>query len=153
MSDTQTGLKARLSETIKTAMKGGDKSTLTYARNLHAAIRKREIDDRVDLTDADVQKIVVSMLKQRQDSVDQFKKGGREDLVANEEAEMKFLQTYLPAQLGEPELRQIIQASITEAQAVGPKDMGKLMKVLMPKVQGKADGKRVNEIVKELLGS
>ena len=153
MSEAPSGLKARLSETIKTAMKAGDKDTLTFARTLHAGIRKREIDERIDLTDADVQKLVVSALKQRQDSVDQFRKGGREDLVAKEEAEMKFLQTYLPAQLSEAEIREVVKASMAEAGASGPKDMGKLMKVLMPKVTGKADGKRVNEIVKELLGS
>ncbi len=151
MSDAQTGLKARLSETMKTALKAGEKETLAFARNLHSAIRKREIDDRKDLDDAEVMKIVTSSLKQRQDSLDQFRKGGREDLAVKEEAEIKFLQSYLPAQLGDEELKQIVQASIAEAQAVGPKDMGKLMKVLMPKVQGKADGKLVNQIVKERL--
>ena len=152
MSESQSGLKARLSETMKSAMKSGDKDTLTFARNLHAAVRKREIDDRKDLDDSGVQKIVVTLLKQRQDSLEQFRKGGREDLAVKEEAEIKFLQTYLPAQVGDAELKTIVQASIQESGAAGPKDMGKLMKVLMPKVQGKADGKRVNEIVKELLG-
>ena len=89
MSDAQTGLKARLSETMKTALKAGEKETLAFARNLHSAIRKREIDDRKDLDDAEVMKIVTSSLKQRQDSLDQFRKGGREDLAVKEEAEIK----------------------------------------------------------------
>jgi hypothetical protein len=89
-------IKEKLQETLKTAMKGGDKATVTYARNLHAAVRKREIDDRVDLDDAGVVKIITSLAKQRQDSIEQFRQGGREDLVANEAAELKFLQSFLP---------------------------------------------------------
>lgn len=145
-------LKERLSDQIKASMKSGDKDTLSYARNLHAAIRKKEIDDRVDLDDAAVQKIVTSLVKQRQDSIDQFKKGGREDLVSKEEAEMKFLLSYMPAQMSEAEVRQIVDWAIQEAKATGPKDMGNVMKVLMPKVQGKADGKLVNQLVKERIG-
>jgi uncharacterized protein YqeY len=144
-------LKERLSETIKTAMKSGDKSTLTYARNLHAAIRKKEIDDRVDLDDAAVQKTVLTMVKQRQDSIEQFKAGNRNDLVEKEEQELKFLMTYLPQQMGEAEVRQIVADAIKEAGATTAKDMGNVMKVLMPKTQGKADGKLVSQIVKELL--
>lgn len=134
-------------------MKAGDKDQLAFTRNLHAVIRKREIDDKVDLDDAGVQKIAASLIKQRQDSIEQFKKGGREDLVAKEEAELKFLQSFLPAQMSDDELRSIVQASVAEAQAAGPKDIGKVMKVLMPKVQGKADGKKINEFVKAALGS
>lgn len=146
-------LKERLSETIKTAMKSGDKDTLTYARTLHAAIRKKEIDDRIDADDALIQKIVSTAMKQRQDSIAQFKQGGREDLVAKEEAELKFLLSYMPAQMSEAEVRSIVEASIAEAGATSAKDMGKVMKVLMPKVQGKADGALVQRIVKEKLGS
>lgn len=145
-------LKTRLSDSIKTFMKAGEKERLGYARNLHAAIRKKEIDDRVDLSDDDVMKIVQSLLKQRQDSIAQFRAGGRDDLVAKEEAELKFLQEYLPAQISDDELRALVAAAVTESQATTGKDMGKVMKVLLPKIQGRADGKRVSELVKERLG-
>ena len=145
-------LKEKLSEQMKTSMKSGDKETLAFTRNLHAAIRKKEIDDRVDLDDSAVQKIVQSLVKQRQDSIEQFKQGGREDLVAKEEAELKFLQTYLPAQMGEAEIRQLVDWAVTESKAASPKDLGAVMKLLMPKTQGKADGKLVNQIVRERLG-
>lgn len=148
-------LKERLSEAMKTAMKSGDKATLGFARNLHSAVRKKEIDDRVDLDDAGLMKIASSLIKQRQDSIDQFRQGGRADLVAQEEAELKFLQGFLPAQMPESEVRQIVAQSVAEARAggpaLGPKDMGKVMKILMPKLQGRADGKLISQLVKESL--
>jgi hypothetical protein len=139
-------------EMMKTAMKSGDKSTLQFSRNLHAAIRKREIDDRKDLDDGEVLKLIATMLKQREDSIEQFKKGGRDDLVQNEEAEAKYLRQFMPAQLSPDELRPIVQGAIAESGAKEAKDLGKVMKVLLPKVQGKADGKLVNQLVRELLG-
>ena len=145
-------LKDRLSEQMKTAMKSGDKDTLAFSRNLHAAIRKKEIDDRIDLDDAGVVKIITGLVKQRQDSIEQFQKGGREDLVAKETAELKFLQSYMPAQMSEAEVRKVVDWAVTEAKATSAKDMGNVMKLLMPKVQGKADGKLVNQIVRERLG-
>lgn len=145
-------LKERLSQSIKEAMKAGEKDRLTYARNLHAAIRKKEIDDRVDLDDAGVVKIASSLVKQRQDSIAQFKQGGREDLVAKEEAELQFLQSYMPSQMGEDEVRAIVEWAVAEAKATTPKDMGAVMKLLVPKTQGRADGKLVNQIVREKLG-
>lgn len=145
-------LKDKLSEQLKGAMKSGDKGLLGYCRNLHAAIRKKEIDERVDLDDAGVQKIVGASLKQRQDSIEQFKQGGRLDLVANEEAEAKFLMSFLPQQMSETEVRDVVAWAVTEAKASSPKDMGAVMKLLMPKVSGKADGKLVNQLVKERLG-
>lgn len=145
-------IKERLSEQMKAAMKSGDKETLAFARNLHAAVRKKEIDERVDLDDAGVLKVISSLVKQRQDSIEQFQKGGREDLVAKEQAELKFLQSFMPAQMGEAELRKLVDWAVTEAKAEGPKDMGKVMKLLMPKVQGLADGKLVNQLVKERIG-
>jgi uncharacterized protein YqeY len=145
-------LKERLSEQMKTTMKSGDKETLSYVRNLHAAIRKKEIDERIDLDDAAVQKIITSLLKQRQDSIEQFKQGGREDLVAKEQAEAKFLMSYMPEQMGEDEVRKLVDWAVTEAKASGPKDMGNVMKLLLPKVQGRADGKLVNQLVKDRIG-
>jgi len=149
---TSTSLKQQLSDTIKASMKSGDKDTLGFARNLHAAVRKREIDDRVDLDDAGIQKIAQSLVKQRQESIAQFKAGGREDLASKEEAEMKFLMGFMPQQMGESEVRELVKWAVTESKAASPKDMGNVMKLLMPKVQGKADGKLVNQIVKEQLG-
>lgn len=145
-------IKESLAEQIKAAMKGGDKDKLTYARSLHAAIRKKEIDDRVDLDDAGVQKIISTAMKQRQDSIEQFKQGGREDLVEKETAELKFLQSFMPAQMSEAEIRDVVNWAVTEAKASGPKELGNVMKLLMPKVQGRADGKLVNQIVRERLG-
>ena len=145
-------IKERLSETIKSSMKSGQKETLAFARNLHAAVRKKEIDDRIDLDDDGVIKIITSLAKQRQDSIDQFQQGGREDLVEKETAELKFLQSFLPQQLSESELRELVNWAVTESKAAGPKDMGLVMKLLMPKTQGRADGKMVNQLVRERIG-
>ena len=145
-------IKENLSVQMKASMKSGDKDTLGFVRNLHAQIRKKEIDDKVDLDDAAVQKIIASSMKQRQDSIDQFKTGGREDLVLKEEAELKFLKSYMPEQMDEAEVRKIVDWAVTEAKASSQKDIGNVMKLLMPKVQGKADGKLVNQLVKERLG-
>jgi uncharacterized protein YqeY len=145
-------IKERLSGLMKSSMKSGDKETLGYVRNLHAAVRKKEIDDRVDLDDAAVLKIISSLVKQRQDSIEQFKKGDRPDLVAKEESELKFLQGFLPQQLSEEEVKKIVDWAVTEAKATGPKDMGNVMKLLMPKVQGLADGKMVNQLVRDRIG-
>jgi hypothetical protein len=145
-------LKETNQENMKTAMKSGDKSTLQYTRNLHAAIRKKEIDDRKDLEDADVLKLISTMLKQREESIAQFKAGGRTDLVEAEEAEAKYLRQFMPAQMSVDELKPIVDASIAESGAKDIKDLGKVMKVLLPKVQGKADGKLVNQLVRESLG-
>jgi uncharacterized protein YqeY len=139
-------------ENMKTAMKSGDKSVLQFTRNLHAAIRKREIDDRKDLNDAEIIKLVQTMLKQREESITQFKQGGREDLVAAEEAEANYLRQFMPAQMSAEEIKPLVAAAVAEAGAKDAKDLGKVMKVLLPKVQGKADGKIVNQLVKEALG-
>jgi uncharacterized protein len=145
-------IKESLSAQMKGAMKAGDKDTLAFARNLHAAVRKKEIDDRVDLDDDAVVKIISSLVKQRQDSIEQFQKGNREDLVLKEQAELKFLQSFLPEQLGEADVRKLVDWAVTESKAAGPKDMGNVMKLLMPKIQGRADGKLVNQLVRERIG-
>lgn len=144
-------IKESLSAQMKTAMKSGQKDLLGYARNLHAAIRKKEIDDRVDLDDGAVLKIIQSLVKQRQDSIDQLKKGNREDLVQKEEAELKFLMSFMPAQMDESEIKKIVDRAVTESGASSPKDMGKVMKLLVPKTQGVADGAKVSQFVKERL--
>lgn len=139
-------------ENMKTAMKSGDKSTTQFARNLHAAIRKIEVDERIDVNDERTLKIIGSMLKQREDSITQFKAGGREDLVAAEEAEAQYLRQFMPAQMSADEIKVIVAAAVDEAQAKDIKDLGKVMKIVQPKVAGKADGKLVNQLVREKLG-
>ncbi|MDR3607939.1 MAG: GatB/YqeY domain-containing protein [Oligoflexia bacterium] len=150
---SQKSIKESLSEQMKAAMKAGEKDKLAHVRNLHAAIRKKEIDERVDLDDAGVLKIIGSLVKQRQDSIEQFKAGGRLDLVEKEESELKFLQSFMPAQMDEAEITKTVEWAIAETKASSPKDMGAVMKLLQPKVQGRADGKVVNRIVREKLGS
>lgn len=139
-------------ENMKTAMKSGDKSVLQFTRNLHAAIRKKEIDDRKDLIDAEIVKLISTMIKQREESIAQFRQGGREDLVAAEESEAQYLRQFMPAQLSADEIKPLVAAAVAESGAKDAKDLGKVMKVLLPRVQGKADGKLVNQLVKEALG-
>ena len=139
-------------ETMKTAMKGGDKPLVQFTRTLHAAIRKKEVDDRVDMTDPEIIKLIGSMLKQREESITQFRAGGREDLVASEEAEAKYLRQFMPAQMTADEIKVLVTQAVETAQAKDIKDLGKVMKILQPLVAGKADGKLVNQLVKESLG-
>ncbi len=141
------------SDTMKTAMKSGDKPTVQYSRSLHAAIRKKEVDDRKDLDDGEILKLIGTMLKQREDSITQFKAGGREDLAASEEAEAKYLRQFMPAQMTAEEIKVLVTAAVAEAEAKDAKDLGKVMKILQPKVAGKADGKLVNQLVREALGA
>lgn len=146
-------IKERVAEDMKSAMKSGDKAKLAAVRMLHAAIRKKEIDERIDLSDDETIKVISSLVKQRQDSIEQFKAGNRPDLVEKETAELTLLQAYLPAQMSKDELVKVIDGAIQEANAKTAKDMGAVMKVLMPKVSGKADGKLVNQLVRERLPS
>lgn len=139
-------------ENMKTAMKGGDKETVQFSRNLHAAIRKIEVDERIDVNDERAIKIIGSMLKQREESITQFRNGGREDLVAAEESEAKYLRQFMPAQMSADEIKVLVAAAVEESQAKDAKDLGKVMKILQPKVAGKADGKLVNQLVREKLG-
>ncbi len=145
-------IKIKVSEIMKSSLKAGEKDLLQFARNLFAAIRKKEIDTRKDATDTDIHQLISTLSKQRQESIEQFRKGGREELATKEEAELKFLMSFMPAQLSEAELKTIVEAAVQEAQATSAKDMGKVMKVLMPKTQGRADGRLVSELVKKALG-
>lgn len=139
-------------ENMKNAMKSGDKNLVQFARNLHAAIRKIEVDERVDVNDERTVKIIGSMLKQREESITQFKSGGRNDLAALEEAEAQYLRQFMPAQMGVDEIKVLVASAVEESQAKDIKDLGKVMKILQPKVSGKADGKLVNQLVREKLG-
>jgi hypothetical protein len=110
------------------------------------------VDERKDLEDGEVLKLIGTLLKQREESISQFKAGGRDDLVAAEEAEATYLRQFMPAQLSSEELKPLVQAAVSESGAKDAKDLGKVMKVLLPKVQGRADGKLVNQLVREALG-
>ena len=146
-------LKDKLTADMKDAMKAREagKLRLSVIRLVRGAIRQQEIDGQKELSDEDVLGVISKEVKQRRDSIEDFKKGGRDDLVAEAEAEIAVLMEYLPQQLSENEVRNLVKDAIVASGAASPKDMGKVMKELMPKVKGRADGKLVNGIVKELL--
>ena len=132
-------LKSRVVEDMKTAMRAKDAARLSTIRMLLAAIKQREVDDRVELTDADVLAIIDKMMKQRRESIAQFEAGKRDDLVAAERAEIDVLAAYMPAQLAEAEIDALIADAIASTGAVGIAGMGKVMAVLKPKLAGRAD--------------
>jgi uncharacterized protein len=144
-------LKERLDAELKTAMREKDALKLSVIRMLKSAVKYREIEIMKPLDDAGVLAVVGSEIKRRRDSVEQYRAGNRQDLVDKEEAEIAFLQAYLPAQLSEDELRAKVDAAVASTGAKGPKDMGAVMKALLPDVQGRADGKVVSEMVKSRL--
>lgn len=135
------------------AAKSKDKIRLSAIRMIKTGIHNREIDLKRKMTESEFLQMLSSMVKQRKDSIEQFQKGGREDLVEKEGAELKVIQEFMPAQMPEEEIDLEIQRTIQVAGAVGIKDMGKVMKLLMPKLTGKADGKTVGDKVKEKLSS
>ena len=146
-------LKQQLVEDMKAAMKSGDKHTLGVVRLINAAIKQREVDERIELDDAAVIAAMEKMVKQRKDSVSQFDADGREDLSAVERAEIVVIEKYLPAKLGEAEILAAIDAAIAETGASGPADMGKLMGALKPKLAGQADMGLVSALVKKKFAS
>lgn len=145
-------LKERFSSELKDSLKAGDRLKLSTIRLIMASLKNREIEKRDSLSEEEIIDLLVSLSKQRKESIEEFKKGGRQDLVDKETEELKIIESYLPQQLTPEEIKKIIGETITETGASGSKDIGKVMKVLMPKVKGRADGKLVNEMVKELLG-
>ncbi|HAI94640.1 MAG TPA: glutamyl-tRNA amidotransferase [Xanthomonadaceae bacterium] len=144
-------LKQQLTDDMKTAMKAGEKERLGVIRLINAAIKQREVDERIELDDAAVLAVLEKMVKQRKDSITQYEAAKREDLAAVERAEMAVIETYLPAKLGEAEVLAAIQAAIAQTGASGPADMGKLMAVLKPKLAGQADMGQVSALVKKAL--
>jgi hypothetical protein len=144
-------INTRLNDEMVIAAKARDKVRLSAIRMLKTALHNKEIDLMRPLNESETLQIISGMVKQRKDSIEQFAKGGRTDLVEKEEAELKVVQEFMPAQMSDDEVVSIIQKAIAEAGAVSVKDMGKVMKVLMPQLTGKADGKMVGEKVKELL--
>jgi uncharacterized protein YqeY len=146
-------LKARLAEDGKAALRAGDKLRVSVLRLLAALIKNREVEKRAPLSEAEVVQAITSSVKQRQEAIDAYRQGGRQDLVSKEEAELAILQSYLPAPLTTEELAGLVQAAIREVEATSPKEMGKVMAVLVPRVTGRADGRLVSTMVREALAA
>jgi uncharacterized protein YqeY len=146
------GLKVEIQEAMKAAMKTGDRLTLSTLRLLLSALQNEEIKGRRELTPEEIHRIIATLRKQHVEAIELFKKGGRTDLAEKEEGELRVLQRFLPQPLSEDEVRDMIRVAIEEVGAKTTQDLGKVMKQLMPKVSGRTDGKRVNELAKELLG-
>ena len=144
-------LKNRLSEDVKAAMRAGEKKRLGTLRMTQAAIKQKEVDERVELDDTAVLALIDKLIKQRRDSAEQYRAGNREDLASAEEAEIEILQAYLPEPLGDDELDAIIDAAIRETGATGMADMGRVMGQIKPQVQGRADMGAVSGRVRERL--
>ena len=144
-------LKERITEDMKAAMRSGDKERLGVIRMLQAAIKQREVDERITLDDAQVTSALEKMLKQRKESIAQFEQGGRADLVAKESAEVTVLQAYLPEQLGAAELDALIESAIKSSGAASIKDMGKVMAVVKAAAAGRADMGAVGARIKARL--
>jgi uncharacterized protein YqeY len=145
--------KNKVDQEMILAAKATDKIRLSALRMLKNGLHNREIDLKRELNEAEFVQLVSGMVKQRKDSIEQFDKGGRPDLVEKEEAELKVIREFMPAQMSETELDAIIAEAIRETGAAGVRDMGKVMKILMPRVTGKADGKTVGEKVKLMLSA
>jgi uncharacterized protein YqeY len=144
-------LKSQLASELKDGLRSGDKLRVSVVRLLTAMIKNREVDKRGPLTDPEVLQVISTSCKQRQEAIEQFRQGGREDLASKEAAELAILQSYLPKPLTTDELQGLVREAIREAQATSTKEMGKVMALLMPRVTGRADGKVVNTMVRETL--
>jgi uncharacterized protein YqeY len=145
-------LKDRITEDMKTAMRAGDKERLGTVRLLLAAIKQREVDERITLDDGQVVAVIEKMIKQRREAIGQFESGGRSDLVAKETAEIGVLQGYLPAQLTAAEVDALITEAIAATGAASIKDMGKVMGYVKPKAQGRTDMGALSARIKQKLG-
>ena len=144
-------LKQQITEDMKAAMRARETARLGAIRLLLAAMKQREVDERIELTDADVVSIIEKMLKQRRDSISQYKAANRQDLVDVEEFEVTVLQGYMPQQLSEAEIASAIAEAIAATGAAGPQDMGKVMGVVKPKLAGRADMGKVSGLIKAQL--
>jgi len=143
----------KINEEMVSAAKAKDKIRLSAVRMIKTALHNKEIELMRPLNETEIMQLLSVMVKQRKDSIEQFAKGGRTDLVEKEEAELKVVQEFLPAQMSDEEVESLIKKAIAEAGAVSAKDMGKVMKILMPQITGRADGKAAGEKVKTLLSS
>jgi len=145
-------LKQRIQDDMKAAMKAADKPRLGAIRLILAAVKQREIDERIELDDAEVLAVLDKMVKQRRDSIDQYAKAGRQDLVDREQLEIDVCQGYLPEALSDAALAKLVEEAFAASGATAVKDMGKVMALLKPKVQGRADMGAVSKLVKQRLG-
>lgn len=148
---TSSAIKGQIQEDMKNAMRSQDKERLAVIRLILAALKQREVDERIELADADVLAILDKMVKQRRESIAQYEAGNRPDLAEKEAAEITIIQHYLPAQLSDAEIEAMIDAAIKESNAASMRDMGKVMAILKPKVQGRADVAAISAKVKERL--
>ena len=146
-------LKTQITEDMKTAMRARETARLGAIRLLLAALKQREVDERIELTNADVLAIIDKMLKQRRDSISQYKAANRQDLVDVEEFEVSVLQTYMPQQMNEAEIAAAVDQAISASGAAGVKDMGKVMAILKPQLAGRADLGKVSGLVKSQLSN
>lgn len=146
-------LKQRILDDIKNAMRAGEKDRLAVLRMLSAAIKQREVDERIEMDDTQTLVVVEKMIKQRRESIRQYEEGGRPDLAEKEQAEIAILTNYMPAQLPEADIEKMIDEAIAETGATEMKDMGKVMGILKPKLQGRADMGDVSKRIKARLGS
>ena len=144
-------LKEQITDDMKAAMRAKDSGRLATIRLLTAAIKQKEVDERIDVSDEQVLAIIEKMIKQRKDSISQFEAGGRQDLADIEKAELAILSTYMPAALSEAEVQAEVAAAVSAVGAAGPQDMGKVMAVLKPKLAGRADMTAVSAMVKAAL--
>jgi uncharacterized protein YqeY len=145
-------LKDQITSEMKDAMRAGDKPRLSVIRLILSAVKQREVDERIVLDDVQILAVLDKMLKQRRESIAAYEKGGRQDLMDQEAAEIKVIQSYLPAQLGETEIDQLIAEAVQTTGATTLKDMGKVMGIVKPKVQGRADMSLVSARIKAKLG-
>ncbi|MBQ2662734.1 MAG: GatB/YqeY domain-containing protein [Clostridia bacterium] len=146
-------LKEQLAQDLKESMKNKQTVRKNTVQMVRTAILQKEKDDRVTLDDGDILEVISKQLKQRKDALPEYEKSGREDLISQLKEEMDVLMGYLPKQLTPDELRPIVEAAVKETGATGMRDMGKVMAAVMPQVKGRADGKAVNAIAKELFGN
>ena len=144
-------LKEKLSEDIKAAMRAKESEKLATIRLINAAIKQREVDERIELGDDQVLSVIEKMIKQRKDSITQFEAGGRQDLADKEKSEITVLAAYMPAQMSDAEVQAEVAAAVVQSGASGPQDMGKVMAVLKPKLAGRADMTAVSGLVKAAL--
>lgn len=145
-------IKERIQDDLKTAMKTGDTQRREILRLLMSALKQVEVDRRVTLSDDDVTDILGSEAKKRRESIEEMSRAGRPDLAAQEQYELDVIETYLPEQLGRAEIEGIVSQVIAETGASGPRDIGRVMGAVMPRVRGQADGKLVSEVVRQKLG-
>jgi len=145
------GLKEKLMEDMKAALKARDRERLSVIRMLQSLIKNAEIEKRGELTDEEIVSLLMKYAKQRRESIELYEKGGRQDLVEREKRELQIVESYLPRQMSEDEVRELVRKVIEEVGATSPRDIGKVMQAVMPRVKGRADGSMVNRIVRELL--